>query len=242
MVPRSSNRLRSQSSRDILSLSDETTDSSSSAYKSPDYVNKLEAQGCFMHELSAGPASEDIALCEQLLSQKQPTEPPPLQNTMFEDECIKDFLTALRNRSEARLLVDLHPLLMPCAENQHIKKDCGIDGINNKCLENVIDGYNDLWNQAICGPKPKPDHARGLKESTFSESQLRKLQSWKLPTKSNNTEKSSPYAVRHDMYFPYLTAEIKSTCQHLEYADRANMHSMCCSEGRGLSVPSSPVS
>jgi hypothetical protein len=238
MAPESSKRLRSRStSHGQISrlsqssaplLSDETslpqtTKSSSSAYKDVDYVNKLGGQGCFMHESSTGPVPEDIELCKQLLllSQQQVTDTPPIQNTMFDDDCIGEFYKALQNRSESRILVDLHPLLMPCAENRHIKKS----GENHKSLENIIDGYNDPWNQAICGPKPQPDHARGLREPTFSESQLRKLRGKR--TKNNTATTSSPYAVRYDMYFPYLTAEVKSDSQFLKYADRANMHSMC---------------
>ena len=86
-----------------------------------------------MRQSSAGPTPEDIALCERLLC--QPIETP--QGTLFDDEFIKDFHNALQNRSEARLLVDLHPLLMPSAENQFIQ--------GKKWLRDVIDGYNDLW-------------------------------------------------------------------------------------------------
>ncbi|OKL56697.1 hypothetical protein UA08_08009 [Talaromyces atroroseus] len=32
--------------------------------------------------------------------------------------------------------------------------------------------------------------------------------------------------MRNDMYFPYLTAEIKPDTEPLEFADRANMHSL----------------
>lgn len=133
--------------------------------------------------------------------------------TLFDDEHITDFHNALQNRSEARLLVDLHPLIMPSAENQFIR--------GNQSLGDVIDGYNDPWvkTEPIYGPKPQPDHARGLKWSTFSESQRRKL-----GVKPNE---KSPYTAREDMYFPYLTAEIKCGNQALELADRQNMHSMC---------------
>jgi hypothetical protein len=152
---------------------------------------------------------EDIALCERLLS--QPIEPP--NSTLFEDEYITAFHDALQNRSEARLLVDLHPLIMPSAENQYIQ--------GNQSLKDVIDGYNDPWlkTEPIYGPKPQPDHARGLKWSTFSESQRRKL--------GIKPDEKSPYTVREDMYFPYLTAEVKCGNQALDFADRQNMHSMC---------------
>lgn len=76
---------------------------------------------------------DDIALCARLLH--QPVEPP--HGTLFDDEYIKDFHFALQNQSKERLLVDLHPLIMPSAENQFIR--------GKKYLKNVIDGYNDIW-------------------------------------------------------------------------------------------------
>ncbi|KAJ6004653.1 hypothetical protein N7540_013022 [Penicillium herquei] len=102
---------------------------------------------------------------------------------------------------------------MPSAENQYIQ--------GNQSLRDVIDGYNDPWvkTEPIYGPKPQPDPARGLRWSTFSESQRRKL--------GIKPDEKSPYAVREEMYFPYLTAEIKCGNQALELADRQNMHSMC---------------
>jgi hypothetical protein len=196
-----------------LSLEDSESssarDAKSSAYKAVNYVTILESKGCFMRQSSAGPIPEDIALCERLLH--QPVKNP--QGTLFDDEYIKDFHNILQNRSEARLLVDLHPLLMPSIENQFIQ--------GKTWLKDVIDGYNDQWlkTEPIYGPKPQPDHARGLKRSIFSESQRQKL-------RIKPSEKS-PYTAREDMYFPYLTAEIKSGNQALELADRQNMHSMC---------------
>ncbi|KAJ5547488.1 hypothetical protein N7513_004722 [Penicillium frequentans] len=102
---------------------------------------------------------------------------------------------------------------MPSAENQYIR--------GNQSLKDVIDGYNDPWlkTEPIYGPKPQPDHARGLRWSTFSEDQRRKL--------GIKPDEKSPYTVREDMYFPYLTAEIKCGNQALDFADRQNMHSMC---------------
>ncbi|EED22536.1 conserved hypothetical protein [Talaromyces stipitatus ATCC 10500] len=184
-------------------------DAKSSAYKDVNYVAILGQKGCFMQPSMAGPITEDAELCERLL--RQPNEIPT--GTLFEDEYVDHFHNTLRNRSEARLLVDFHPLLMPSAENIYIQ--------GSEELKHVIDGYNDPWlkTEPIHGPKPQPDHAWGLKWSAFSEPQRRKL--------GIEPDKKSVYAVRDDMYFPYLTAEIKCGNQALEFADRQNMHSMC---------------
>ncbi|KAJ5976618.1 hypothetical protein N7481_010325 [Penicillium waksmanii] len=205
----STDRGRARSVSSENSESSSARDTRSYAYRAVNYVTILETKGCFMRPSPAGPVPDDIALCERLLG--QPVKPPT--GTLFDDLYITDFHNALRNRSEARLLVDLHPLIMPSAENQYIQ--------GNESLKDVIDGYNDPWlkTEPIYGPKPQPDHARGLKWSTFSESQRRKL--------GIKPDEKSPYTAREDMYFPYLTAEIKCGNQALELADRQNMHSMC---------------
>ncbi|KAJ5938474.1 hypothetical protein N7466_001608 [Penicillium verhagenii] len=205
----STDRGRARSVSSDNSESSSARDTRSYAYRAVNYVTILETKGCFMRQSPAGPMPEDIALCERLLS--QPIEPP--SGTLLEDEYITAFHDALQNRSEARLLVDLHPLIMPSAENQYIQ--------GNQSLKDVIDGYNDPWlkTEPIYGPKPQPDHARGLRWSTFSETQRRKL--------GIKPDEKSPYTVREDMYFPYLTAEIKCGNQALDFADRQNMHSMC---------------
>ncbi|KAE8329212.1 hypothetical protein BDV39DRAFT_203155 [Aspergillus sergii] len=94
---------------------------------------------------------EDIELCKQLLQQE--TEVP--QDTMFQSEYFRDFQDALRNRSEKRLLIDLHPLPMPSAEDQFIR--------GRKSLKDVIDGYIDPWEktahlgaESTTGPHPWP--------------------------------------------------------------------------------------
>ncbi|KAJ5100744.1 hypothetical protein N7456_006796 [Penicillium angulare] len=205
----STDRGRARSVSSDNSESSSARDTRSYAYRAVNYVTILETKGCFMQPSPAGPMPDDIALCERLLH--QPIATP--QGTLFDDEYIDRFHYALRNRSEARLLVDLHPLIMPSAENQFIR---GTQG-----LRDVIDGYNDPWlkTEPIYGPKPQPDHARGLKWSVFTESQRRKL--------GIRPDEKSPYTAREDMYFPYLTAEIKCGNQALELADRQNMHSMC---------------
>ncbi|QKX64380.1 uncharacterized protein TRUGW13939_11554 [Talaromyces rugulosus] len=136
--------------------------------------------------------------------ERQATTRPFLTNTATEhtDEIFDwipapseiDFHNVLQNRSETRLFMDLHPLLIPSAENQFIQ--------GKARLKDVIDGYNDLWvkMEPIYGPKPQPDHAR---------------------------DKKSLYTAREDIYFLYLTAEIKCGNQALDFADWQNMHSMC---------------
>jgi hypothetical protein len=165
-----------------------------------------------MNESVAGPIKEDIEFCEKLLSEKVKIP----QNTIFDDKSGWNFQQILRRRSEVGLLVDLHPLLMPSVGKQFLEEK-----EIPEHLRHVVDGYNDLWTNAepICGPRPTPDHARGLDWTFFSQSQYRKLRI--------NPNGPSPYTMRDDMWFPYLTAEVKCVLQDLEVAKRQNMHSMC---------------
>ncbi|PYI09784.1 hypothetical protein BO78DRAFT_307399 [Aspergillus sclerotiicarbonarius CBS 121057] len=184
-------------------------DARSSTYRDSNYVTILETKNCYMRKSPTGPVPEDIELCKQLLQQRSPVP----HNTLFESEYIQDFYDALQNRSEMRLLIDLHPLLMPTAENQCIR--------GRQSLQHVIDGYNDLWmkTEAIYGSKPQPDHTRGLRWSMFDESQRQKLEV--------QPNMKSVFTAREEIYFPYLTGEVKCGLQALEIADRQNLHSMC---------------
>jgi hypothetical protein len=69
-----------------------------------------------MRPSHAGPILEDRELCNRPL--RQPIKNP--QDTLVDDNSVEYFYNAVRNQSEARLLVDLHPLLIPSAENQYI--------------------------------------------------------------------------------------------------------------------------
>ncbi|KAE8383457.1 hypothetical protein BDV26DRAFT_287645 [Aspergillus bertholletiae] len=184
-------------------------DGRSIAYNATNYETILETKNCYMRSSATGPAEEDIELCKQLL-QREVQVP---EGTLFQSEYLQRFHDTLRGRSKMRLLVDLHPMLMPAAENQYIR--------GRQALKNVIDGYNDSWikTEPIYGPKPQPDHTRGLRWSAFNESQRQKL--------GVQPQEKSLYIARDEIYFPYLTGEVKSGRQALDIADRQNMHSAC---------------
>lgn len=151
---------------------------------------------------------KDRELCQKLLTTSQ-TVP---RDTLFDEECFEAFHSRLRGRSKARIYTDLHPLVMPSIEKFYI---CG-----RKEFEGLIEGHNDPWLKSIPfhGPLPQPDHTIGFSWSNFSEQRRRKLY-------IGSTEKSY-YAARDDIYFPFLTGEVKSGRQGLEFADRPNSHSM----------------
>lgn len=157
-----------------------------------------------------GPVEEDMLFSMSLLRSRKPVP----QNTVFTTDRVNKFLARLYTRSEASVLIELHPLLVPSAES-HSSTD------SEHQFLHVIETYSEQWLMTlpIHGPKPQPDHAKGLRDTMFTKEQKQKL--------VVEDGQLSPYIVQHDMYFPYFTTEVKRTYAILAIADRQNMHSMC---------------
>ena len=183
-------------------------DAKYSAYKDVNYVVVLETKNSFMRMSAAGIAAEDRKLCERLLRDNQPTP----TDTMFEKDRFQEFCSLLQDRSEARVYLDLHPLLVPSAENIFVR--------GQRTLQYLVEGHNDRWIKAIpfYGPRPQPDHMVGFKWPAFTELQRQKL--------GIEPTSKSFYTAREDIYFPFLTSEVKCGKQALDLADRANANSM----------------
>ncbi|KAJ9616184.1 hypothetical protein H2204_014028 [Knufia peltigerae] len=184
-----------------------SADKKYSAYKDVNYPVVLETKGSFMRPSDAGLVKEDKTLCEKLLSTHQPRP----DHSLFDDRFDK-FQTLIRGRSEARVYLDLHPLLVPSVENLSIS--------GREEFRGLIEGHNDPWVKGISfyGPRPQPDRTYGFKWSNFTEIQRRKL-------RIDPLEKSY-YTAREDIYFPFLTSEVKCGKQGLDLADLPNAHSM----------------
>lgn len=197
----------------VLSQSGDGTDTTISrdrkysAYRDINYAVVLETKGSFMRPSDAGLVPEDVKLCAELLSTGQPKP----DNVLFHEH-FEQFHALLRGRSESRIYLDLHPLLVPSAENHCIE--------GRKEFQGLVEGHNDLWVKAVpfYGPRPQPDHTFGFKWSNFTELQRRKL--------GIEPSERSYYTAREDIYFPFLTSEVKCGKQGLDLADRPNAHSM----------------
>lgn len=177
-------------------------------YRDGNYRVVLETKGSFTCPSEAGLIDEDRKLCDQLLNETQPIP----SDILFGDDHFPRFHRNLRGRSEARICLDLHPRVAPSVENLYI---CG-----RREFEGLIEGHNDPWVKAIpfYGPRPQPDHTFGFKWTNFTEEHRRKLG-------IEPTEKSY-YTAREDIYFPYLTVEVKCGKQGLDLADMPNINSM----------------
>lgn len=151
-----------------------------------------------------------------------PQSPP--KDTLFEDGLFKDTLAAIKGRNETRVIRDISQLIVPSAE---ILAICG-----TAHLKILRETTNAGWNNCIpfSGPRPQPDYSLGFKrEAFYIHERLQKLQ----PFIGNLLVDCSYFAVTYDMYFPFLTSEVKCGASALDVADRQNAHSQTVSL-RGL--------
>jgi hypothetical protein len=92
-------------------------------------------------------------------------------------------------------------------------------------LDPLIESVNEGWNSAIpfYGPRPQPDYSVGFGRSAFTDDQLEKLKPFVGEVTDTFT---SHFMATWQMYFPFLTCEVKCGAAALDVADRQNAHSM----------------
>ena len=151
-------------------------------------------------------------LCKTLLNTEQ-TIP---QDSLFNDDVFERICQSIQNRNEARVVRDLTPLLVPSAEILYLR------GATQ--LRHLIETVNEIWIKSVSlvvnGPRPQPDFSVGLRQSAFTPDQLKKLK----PLIGDWRNTSSLMAT-DEMYFPFLTVEVKCGNEALNVADRQNAHS-----------------
>lgn len=187
-------------------------DEKSAPYAHPSYeTTVLIPNGCYMTDSKLGITDESELLCQALLD-GQVAVP---KDSLFEDEFFELTCESVRLENEARVVRDITPLICPSAVNSAIR------GAQN--LRHLIETVNAGWNSAIAlaKPRPQPDFSVGFKSSAFSEAQLAKLRPLIGDT--------SFYMATWQMYFPFLTCEVKCGIGSLVVADRQNAHSMTLS-------------
>jgi hypothetical protein len=125
-------------------------------------------------------------------------------------------LESIKGRNETRVIRDIAQLIAPPAEILAIR--------GAKHLKILRETTNTSWNNAIpfSGPRPQPDYSLGFKrEAFFTKERLQKLQLFI----GNELEDCSYFVATYDMYFPFLTCEVKCGLSALDVADRQNPHS-----------------
>lgn len=156
-----------------------------------------------MYDSKAGILASEKEDCRSLLD-KQQSFP---SGSLFDNECFFEICANLEDENEMRVVIDLLRLIAPSAENLAAR---GIKEL--KCLK---EHANAGWNESIPveGPRPQPDYSVGFRFSTFSDDQINKLP-------------KTFFSATLEMFFPFLTSEVKCGKQALNIADRQNAHSM----------------
>ena len=182
----------------------------SAPYRHLSYEKQLRERGSFMNRYK-NISVESKELCQKLLN--SPQSPP--KNTLFQDDLFEDVLESMHGRNEARVIRDIAQLIVPSAEVLAI--------LGCKHLEILRETTNAGWNNAIpfYGSRPQPDYSLGFKQEAFTKEQLQKLQ----PFIGDDLEDDSYFAATYDIYFPFLTSEVKCGASTLDIADRQNAHS-----------------
>ena len=181
--------------------------------KSRRYEQILKSVGIYMGqpEPHLRATEVDKALCRELLNKEQPVP----KDSLFNDDLFEWTLEDISNRNEARVIQDIGRLIVPAPE------ELARRGATH--LKHLIETVDEGWIKSIPlikGPRPQPDFAVGLKSSAFTSGQLRKLQ-----PSIGDWQTTSRLVATDEMYFPFLTAEVKCGNEALNIADRQNAHS-----------------
>lgn len=189
----------------------ESRETKSAPYKDPRYTTLLEQQGSFMKRATVNITDASRSWCHTLLSSAQVFP----SDSLFRDDLFQDTCKMIQDRNEARVIQDIRQLIVPSAETLAI--------YGSKKLKILVENINEGWLGAIAveGPRPQPDYYVGFRRSAFTAEQLKKTD----PLIGTVFE-TSFFVATYQMYFPFLTCEVKCGAQALDVADRQNAHSM----------------
>ncbi|KAL9130496.1 MAG: hypothetical protein Q9217_001316 [Psora testacea] len=209
-------RKRSSSVRSLELQSSQGTsndlprEAKSAPYKDARYETYLATARAFMDNppLKVTDACKD--LCRRLLNKEQSVP----ENSLFRDDLFEITCSKIRNENEARVIKDIAWLIVASAEN--------LATYGATELDILIEKVNSSWLKCLplTSARPQPDYSVGFRASAFTKDQLNKLS----PFVGGYKDQCSVMA-REDMYFPFLTTEVKCGEQALNIADRQNMHS-----------------
>ncbi|KPM42309.1 hypothetical protein AK830_g4256 [Neonectria ditissima] len=185
----------------------------SAPYRDPRYKALLETKGSFMDKSELGIIDESKSLCRTLLDKKQQIP----KDSLFRDDIFEATCQKVEDRNEARVIRDITPLIVPSAE---ILATYGA-----KNLDCLIESTNEGWSNSLplTSTRPQPDYSVGFSRRAFSEDRLEKLSPFIGDFIAGD---QSFFMATYQMYFPFLTCEVKCGATALDIADRQNAHSM----------------
>lgn len=177
------------------------------------YETMLAAKRSFMDNSDEGIQKASRDLCQTLLSSEQAYP----RDSLFRDDLFHTTCKKIRNRNEAMVVRDILPLIVPSAQT--------LATYGATHLNHLFESVNQGWNCAkpFYGPRPQPDYSLGFRRSAFTDDQLEKLKPFVGEIPEIGT---SFFMGTWEMYFPFLTCEVKCGNQALDIADRQNAHSM----------------
>ena len=212
---KSSASLRRKNSQSTLQTpSDQLSREVKSAqYTNSDYETGLESKGSHMCMSPLDITDTSKSFCRILLENEQKFP----QDTLFRKDLFRKTCERVARRNEAMIIRDILPLICPSAQTLAIY---GAEHLNH-----LYESVNEGWNSAIHfhGTRPQPDYSVGFGRSAFTEEQLDKLKPFVGGIGSKFT---SYFIALTQMYFPFLTCEVKCGAAALDVADRQNAHSM----------------
>ena len=135
-------------------------------------------------------------------------ESPP--SSLFENELYWKTLEIVYNQNKGRVIRDIQPYIVPSAEILALRGCLEITYLREKIVTQ--------WNSVVsfAGPQPYPYFALELATSTFTESEINKLEGQPLDVPSRFTG---------NIYFPFLTCEAKCGANGLNESNRQNTRS-----------------
>ena len=187
----------------------------SAPYANPSYATILGTKGSYMGESDLDIVDASKRLYQTLLEREQ-TVPA---DSLFRDDLFKKACRKIQDKNEARVVQDITRLIVPSAET--------LATYGATHLDSLIESVNEGWNSAIpvYGPRPQPDYSVGFGRSAFTEDQLKKLEPF-VGDILFGSKYTSHFMATWQMYFPFLTCEVKCGAVALDVADRQNAHSM----------------
>ncbi|MCJ1243334.1 hypothetical protein MMC30_000531 [Trapelia coarctata] len=214
---RSSSSLRRKNSESSLQTpSDQLPREAKSAqYRTTNYEIILATKGSYMEKSSLGITDASKRLYQRLLKRKQ-TVP---QDSSFRDDLFDKACERIRIRNESMVIRDIGLLIVPSAQT--------LATYGATHLEHLMESVNEGWNSAIpfYGARPQPDYSVGFRRSAFTDDQLQKLEPF-VGDILYGSGLTSYFMATSQMYFPFLTCEVKCGAAALDVADRQNAHSM----------------
>ena len=186
-------------------------ESKSAAYRDTRYTTLLAAKGSYMEKSDLGVTKTSLTWCKTLLNSEQAVP----KDSLFRDDIFEATCRKVQDRNEARVIRSITPYIVPSVEDLET-----LGATQLRCLiENVDEGWT--GSIPVEGPRPQPDYSVGFRRCAFTNQQLNKLESL-IGTVYDN----SFFVATYQMYFPFLTCEVKCGAAALDVADRQNAHSM----------------